>query len=389
MILSSRSHSNSTTSKHTHHAAFFTKKCHNDNEKMSETSVSTQSCISPDNLIDDHDPDQSCLSVTNEYSQCTNNTDIDQTEIVDSESRQIVYSSSTQRTSSQSTYSSTNQRSNPDNNSYSTHNHSTQQGAATNNSQHRRQNDDRQPPNNNFSKQTASGMNSEEFRLEKERKSKATNLQNTEYIDPLQCAPRTHLTMIDKVARIVSKFVQDNDRMQSIALQMELQPLSVKNTAPYILQEAQSRMAIHRRQITHCHAAHFHVLVQANLTIEDYFSRLARYFHSSPECFILAFIFIDRAVTMNRDTLNLCSRNIHRLVLAALTLATKFWDDVYYSNSHYARVGGVSTKELDNLEYQLLCLINWKLFVDANEYKGYLRMIDESPLSNTVGPRIK
>ena len=53
----------------------------------------------------------------------------------------------------------------------------------------------------------------------------------------------------------------------------------------------------------------------------------------------------------------LTQANVHRLLLSALVLAAKFYDDIYYSNQHYAKVGGVSHKEIDLLEYQMLCLL--------------------------------
>jgi hypothetical protein len=176
----------------------------------------------------------------------------------------------------------------------------------------------------------------------------ATHL--ADYVDLLSETARCEGDTIAKISRIIAKFVRDNDQWG--AQNDQYNP----------------------------HASHFYIASPANLTIEQYFVRLQKYFHCSNECFILAFIYIDRAVTMNKNALSLCSRNIHRLILAALTLATKFYDDIYYSNTHYAKVGGVSTREIDNLEYQLLCLVNWKLFVAPDEYSGYMHMIHSSPL---------
>ena len=35
-------------------------------------------------------------------------------------------------------------------------------------------------------------------------------------------------------------------------------------------------------------------------------------------------------------------------------LASKFFDDVYYNNAFYARVGGISNSEVNSLEMELL-----------------------------------
>ena len=36
--------------------------------------------------------------------------------------------------------------------------------------------------------------------------------------------------------------------------------------------------------------------------------------------------------------------NVHRILLAATVVATKYQDDDVYSNKYYARVGGVTSK---------------------------------------------
>lgn len=56
-------------------------------------------------------------------------------------------------------------------------------------------------------------------------------------------------------------------------------------------------------------------------------------------------------------------------------LAAKFFDDVYYSNAFYARVGGVRTKEINLLEWQFLSLVNYHLYVSPREYDQYLKNV--------------
>lgn len=44
-------------------------------------------------------------------------------------------------------------------------------------------------------------------------------------------------------------------------------------------------------------------------------------------------------------------------------IAAKFFDDRYYSNEHYARVGGISSLEMNQLEREYLQLINFNLYI--------------------------
>ena len=39
------------------------------------------------------------------------------------------------------------------------------------------------------------------------------------------------------------------------------------------------------------------------------------------------------------------SPQVHRLLITSIMLASKFFDDVYYNNAYYARVGGISNIE--------------------------------------------
>ena len=45
-------------------------------------------------------------------------------------------------------------------------------------------------------------------------------------------------------------------------------------------------------------------------------------------------------------------------------LAAKFFDDRYYNNEYYSRVGGISKKEINLLEIEFLNYINFTLYVD-------------------------
>lgn len=114
----------------------------------------------------------------------------------------------------------------------------------------------------------------------------------------------------------------------------------------------------------------FHAIRAPQLSINDYLMRIAKYFQCSNECFVLCLVYIDRIVKLHPE-FTISNLNIHRLLVTSIMLAVKFFDDVYYSNSYYARVGGVKTKEVNGLEAQFLQLIDWKLHVSPQEYDQY------------------
>ncbi|KAL8957997.1 MAG: hypothetical protein Q9183_005926 [Haloplaca sp. 2 TL-2023] len=71
------------------------------------------------------------------------------------------------------------------------------------------------------------------------------------------------------------------------------------------------------------------------------------------------------------------SFNIHRLVIAGVTCASKFFSDVFYTNSRYAKVGGLPLVELNHLELQFLLLNDFRLSVPVEELEAYGTMLVE------------
>lgn len=71
------------------------------------------------------------------------------------------------------------------------------------------------------------------------------------------------------------------------------------------------------------------------------------------------------------------SFNIHRLIIAGVTCASKFFSDVFYTNSRYAKVGGLPQPELNHLEIQFLVLNDFRLAIPVEDLEGYGTMLVE------------
>lgn len=113
----------------------------------------------------------------------------------------------------------------------------------------------------------------------------------------------------------------------------------------------------------------FHALRPPSISISDYLERIARYSSCSKECFVLALVYIDRIVRSNGFIVS--SLNVHRLVITAVMLAAKFFDDQYYNNAYYAKVGGVPCSEINSLELEFLFLVNFSLHVATDDFEQY------------------
>ena len=62
---------------------------------------------------------------------------------------------------------------------------------------------------------------------------------------------------------------------------------------------------------------------------------------------------------------------LYRLILSAMLIALKYHEDDYFNNEFYAKVGGVTKKEIDKLEYEFLIRSEYKLFVSEDVFEKY------------------
>lgn len=113
----------------------------------------------------------------------------------------------------------------------------------------------------------------------------------------------------------------------------------------------------------------FHALKAPGIGIQLYLERIHKYASCSSQCFILALIYIDRLI--QRNNFLLTELNVHRVIVTAILLAAKFFDDAYYNNAYYAKVGGVLISEMNGLEVDFLFRINFSLHVTPQLFEQY------------------
>ena len=105
------------------------------------------------------------------------------------------------------------------------------------------------------------------------------------------------------------------------------------------------------------------------MPIKDYLLRLSKFGQINESTIILILIYIDRICKINNFHLNF--RNIYKLIISSMIIAIKYNEDHFYSKEVYAKLGGVSMKELNYLEFQFLILIKFSLFVEKDLYDKY------------------
>ncbi|KAG7570480.1 Cyclin PHO80-like [Arabidopsis thaliana x Arabidopsis arenosa] len=134
----------------------------------------------------------------------------------------------------------------------------------------------------------------------------------------------------------------------------------------------------------------FHGLSRPTITIQSYLERIFKYANCSPSCFVVAYVYLDR-FTHRQPSLPINSFNVHRLLITSVMVAAKFLDDLYYNNAYYAKVGGISTKEMNFLELDFLFGLGFELNVTPNTFNAYFSYLQKEmtllqPLSLVVVP---
>ncbi|EGR46141.1 uncharacterized protein TRIREDRAFT_66719, partial [Trichoderma reesei QM6a] len=176
--------------------------------------------------------------------------------------------------------------------------------------------------------------------------------------------------VIEMVAALLTKITTTND-LQHDAMQRNMSPLS------------HSVLAFHGKNVP-------------AITILSYLSRIDKYCPTTYEVFLSLLVYFDRMTERRSAGLPtpatyfvVDSFNIHRLIIAGVTCASKFFSDVFYTNSRYAKVGGLPLPELNHLELQFLILNDFRLAIPVEELEAYATMLVEFYAREVVAPRLR
>ncbi|KAI4662729.1 uncharacterized protein J4E79_004038 [Alternaria viburni] len=117
----------------------------------------------------------------------------------------------------------------------------------------------------------------------------------------------------------------------------------------------------------------FHSRAPPGISVRDYLSRLIVHATLSPPILLSMVFYVDKLCAMY-PAFTISSLTVHRFLITAATVAAKGLSDSFWTNSLYARVGGVSVRELALLELEFLRRLEWRIVpkpeVLVDYYKG-------------------
>jgi len=114
------------------------------------------------------------------------------------------------------------------------------------------------------------------------------------------------------------------------------------------------------------------------IPLVTYLKRIALLFDCSNECFVIALEYIHRLVTVRRE-LEVNYSTVHQLIVAAIRVSHKFFDDNVVRSSYYAHIVDLPANTISVFEAQLLFFFNFDLNVRPDQYyKRYTAMLEDN-----------
>jgi hypothetical protein len=113
-----------------------------------------------------------------------------------------------------------------------------------------------------------------------------------------------------------------------------------------------------------------HCRAPPGISIHDYLNRLIVHATLSPPILLSLVYYIDKLSALY-PVFNVSSLTVHRYLITAATVAAKGLSDSFWTNNTYARVGGISVRELALLELDFLERMDWKIVPPADVLVNY------------------
>ena len=120
----------------------------------------------------------------------------------------------------------------------------------------------------------------------------------------------------------------------------------------------------------------FHSRAPPGISVVDYLQRLTTHATLSPPILLSMVYYIDRLCALY-PAFTISSLTVHRFLITAATVASKGLSDSFWTNNTYARVGGVSLKELALLELEFLWRVEWRIVPKPEVLVDYYRSLVE------------
>ena len=133
-------------------------------------------------------------------------------------------------------------------------------------------------------------------------------------------------------------------------------------------------------------SSRFHSHSAPAMSISAYVERIVKYTRCSCEALVAAVMFLQYHVTFSGHCVTVF--NVHRTLITSVVLAAKSRDDEYYTNTYYAKIGGIPASELKTLELDYINLLEWDCWLDRDAFDETVAMLTELATSDPTAADI-
>ncbi|KAF2840320.1 cyclin-domain-containing protein [Patellaria atrata CBS 101060] len=114
----------------------------------------------------------------------------------------------------------------------------------------------------------------------------------------------------------------------------------------------------------------FHSRAPPGISVREYLMRII--IHAGlPTPIVLCMVYYIDTLCSHYPAFTISSLTVHRFLITAATVASKGLSDSFWTNPFYARVGGVSARELALLELEFLIRVDWTIVPQAETLRDY------------------
>lgn len=116
-------------------------------------------------------------------------------------------------------------------------------------------------------------------------------------------------------------------------------------------------------------ANEFILISLPKISIRSYIKRCMIYSEISEASFIATIVYMSKFLRGTNSELS--AFLLYRLFGTSLVLAAKYCDDEYFTNELYAKIMGVSTKEMNSMEISLWKQLDYSCYVEEEKWRCF------------------
>eukprot|EP00298_Acanthocystis_sp_HF-20_P004300 c14638_g1_i1.p1 GENE.c14638_g1_i1~~c14638_g1_i1.p1 ORF type:complete len:269 (+),score=129.98 c14638_g1_i1:56-862(+) len=131
-----------------------------------------------------------------------------------------------------------------------------------------------------------------------------------------------------------------------------------------------------------CEETPFWCRKPASLPLLDFVRRIGAHMHASDQAYIVGSTYLVRLQKSHPNIFG--QQSAHKISMAVIVVAAKWTDDAFYANSYYAQVGGISLREMNRLELEVLRLLDFNVFVTTTQFIQAETWIKEASVSTVT-----